>query len=188
MTDLQAREPSLFQSLVPLVLLATLLGTAVYLFGDNASYGANQVALMLAAGVAAIIGIRNGLRWDDILEGMVGGISLAVGPIFILLAVGALIGTWILSGTVPTLIVYGLALLDPSFFYPAACLICAVVGLVIGSSWPVAGTLGVALIGVAQGLDMSPAITAGAVISGGYFGDKISPLSDTTNIAPAAAG
>src|SRR5690606_6690647 len=174
--------------LVPLVLLATLLGTAVYLFGDNASYGANQVALMLAAGVAAIIGIRNGLRWDDILEGMVGGISLAVGPIFILLAVGALIGTWILSGTVPTLIVYGLALLDPSFFYPAACLICAVVGLVIGSSWTVAGTLGVALIGVAQGLDMSPAITAGAVISGGYFGDKISPLSDTTNIAPAAAG
>jgi NhaC family Na+:H+ antiporter len=188
MTDLQAREPSLFQALMPLVLLAALLGTAVYLFGDSASYGANQVALMLAGGVAAIIGIRNGLRWPDILEGMVNGISLAVGPIFILLAVGALIGTWILSGTVPTLIVYGLALLDPSFFYPAACLICAVVGLVIGSSWTVAGTLGVALIGVAQGLDMSPAITAGAVISGGYFGDKISPLSDTTNIAPAAAG
>lgn len=182
------RKPSLLQALTPLLLLAALLGTAVYLFADNASYGANQVALMLAAGVAAIIGIRNGLSWGDIQEGMVTGISLAIGPIFILLAVGALIGTWILSGTVPTLIMYGLALLDPSYFYPAACLICAVVGLVIGSSWTVAGTLGVALIGVAQGMDMSPAITAGAVISGGYFGDKISPLSDTTNIAPAAAG
>lgn len=182
------RQPSLFQALLPLLCLAIALATGVYLFSDNASSGANQVSLMLAGGVAAIIGIRNGLKWADIQEGMVHGISLAIGPIFILLAVGALIGTWILSGTVPTMIVYGLKLLDPSYFYPAACLICAIVGLVIGSSWTVAGTLGVALIGVAQGLDMSPAVTAGAVISGGYFGDKISPLSDTTNIAPAAAG
>lgn len=182
------RPPSLFQALLPLMCLAAALATGVYLFSDNASSGANQVSLMLAAGVAAIIGIRNGLKWEDIQEGMVDGISLAIGPIFILLAVGALIGTWILSGTVPTMIVYGLKLLHPSYFYPAACIICAIVGLVIGSSWTVAGTLGVALIGVAQGLDMSPAVTAGAVISGGYFGDKISPLSDTTNIAPAAAG
>lgn len=182
------RQPSLFQAVLPLLCLAAALATGVYLFSDNASSGANQVSLMLAAGVAAIIGIRNGLSWDAIQEGMVDGISLAIGPIFILLAVGALIGTWILSGTVPTMIVYGLKLLHPSYFYPAACLICAIVGLVIGSSWTVAGTLGVALIGVAQGLDMSPAVTAGAVISGAYFGDKISPLSDTTNIAPAAAG
>ncbi|MGY1424426.1 Na+/H+ antiporter NhaC [Lysobacter sp. A289] len=188
MTERPVRPPSLLQALLPLVVLAVMLGVGVYLFADDASYGANQVSLMLATAVAAIIGIRNGLRWEDIQRGMVHGISLAIGPIFILLAVGALIGTWILSGTVPLLIVYGLELLHPSFFYPAACLICAVVGLVIGSSWTVAGTLGVALIGVAQGLDMSPAITAGAVISGGYFGDKISPLSDTTNIAPAAAG
>ncbi|QOW25488.1 Na+/H+ antiporter NhaC [Lysobacter sp. H23M47] len=188
MSPRPVRQPSLFQSLLPLLCLAIALATGVYLFSDNASSGANQVSLMLAGGVAAIIGIRNGLKWDDIQEGMVHGISLAIGPIFILLAVGALIGTWILSGTVPTMIVYGLKLLHPSYFYPAACLICAIVGLVIGSSWTVAGTLGVALIGVAQGLDMSPAVTAGAVISGGYFGDKISPLSDTTNIAPAAAG
>ncbi|QOW22972.1 Na+/H+ antiporter NhaC [Novilysobacter avium] len=188
MSPRPVRQPSLFQALLPLLCLAIALATGVYLFSDNASSGANQVSLMLAGGVAAIIGIRNGLKWDDIQEGMVHGISLAIGPIFILLAVGALIGTWILSGTVPTMIVYGLKLLHPSYFYPAACLICAIVGLVIGSSWTVAGTLGVALIGVAQGLDMSPAVTAGAVISGGYFGDKISPLSDTTNIAPAAAG
>ncbi len=188
MSPRPVRQPSLFQALLPLLCLAIALATGVYLFSDNASSGANQVSLMLAGAVAAIIGIRNGLKWDNIQEGMVHGISLAIGPIFILLAVGALIGTWILSGTVPTMIVYGLKLLHPSYFYPAACLICAIVGLVIGSSWTVAGTLGVALIGVAQGLDMSPAVTAGAVISGGYFGDKISPLSDTTNIAPAAAG
>src|SRR5690606_20901163 len=188
MTKTPVRQPTLFQAVLPLICLAALLAIGVYLFSDGASSGANQVSLMLAAAVAAIIGVRNGLTWSDIQQGMVDGISLAIGPIFILLAVGALIGSWILSGTVPVMIVYGLKLLDPSYFYPAACLICAIVGLVIGSSWTVAGTLGVALIGVAKGLDMSPAITAGAVISGGYFGDKISPLSDTTNIAPAAAG
>lgn len=184
----EARAPTLLQALAPLALLVALLALAVYLFGEDASYGPNQVSLMLCAGAAAIIGVRNGLDWGELQHSLVHGISLAIVPIFILLAVGGLIGTWILSGTVPTLIVYGLQLLHPSFFYPAACLICAIVALAIGSSWTVAGTLGVALIGVAQGLDMSPAITAGAVISGAYFGDKISPLSDTTNIAPAAAG
>ena len=188
MTTTPGREPTLLQAFVPLIFLVVLLALAVYLFGEDASYGPNQVSLMLCAGVAAIIGVRNGLDWADLQHVLVEGISLAIMPIFILLAVGGLIGTWILSGTVPTLIVYGLELLHPSFFYPATCLICAVVALAIGSSWTVAGTLGVALIGVAQGLDMSPAITAGAVISGAYFGDKISPLSDTTNIAPAAAG
>ncbi|MBB1060531.1 Na+/H+ antiporter NhaC [Lysobacter spongiae] len=182
------RSPSLLQAFLPLFFLAALLAWAVRVYGADASYGANQVSLMLAAGVAALVGLRNGLRWGEMQESLVHGISLAIVPIFILLAVGALIGTWILCGTVPTLIVYGLKLLHPSFFYPAACLICAIVALAIGSSWTVAGTLGVALIGVASGLHMSPAITAGAVISGAYFGDKMSPLSDTTNIAPAAAG
>ncbi len=182
------RDPSLLQALTPLLFLAVLLSLSVYLYSDDASYGANQIALLLATGVASLIGMRNGHRWADIQDSLVHGISLAIVPIFILLAVGALIGTWILSGTVPTLIVYGLKLLHPSFFYPATCLICAIVALTIGSSWTVAGTLGVALIGVAQGLDMSLPITAGAIISGAYFGDKMSPLSDTTNIAPAAAG
>ena len=182
------REPSLWQSLLPLLFLVVALATSVYLFSDNSSYGGNQIALLLAAGVASIIGIRNGLRWDDIQAAMAHGISLAGGAILILLAVGSLIGTWMLSGTVPTMIDYGLQLMHPSYFYPATCFVCALVALTIGSSWTVAGTLGVSLMGVAQGLELSPAITAGAVISGAYFGDKMSPLSDTTNLAPAAAG
>jgi len=182
------RAPSLLQALLPLLTLIVLLALSVYLYSDNSSYGANQIALLIAGGVAALVGLRNGLRWADIQEAIVGGVALATGALFILLAVGALIGAWILSGTVPTLIDYGMRLLDPSVFYPAACLICALVAVAIGSSWTVAGTLGVALMGVASGLGLSPEITAGAVISGAYFGDKMSPLSDTTNLAPAAAG
>jgi NhaC family Na+:H+ antiporter len=160
----------------------------VRLFGDGASSGPNQIALLLAAGTAMLIALRNGLAYVDMQQAVVKGVSLATTAIFILLAVGALIGTWVLSGTVPALIYYGLQLLHPSWFYPAVCLICAVVGLAIGSSWTVAGTVGVALMGVAVGLGLDPAIAAGAVISGAYFGDKMSPLSDTTNLAPAAAG
>ncbi len=111
-----------------------------------------------------------------------------MGAVLILLAVGGLIGTWLMAGTVPALIFYGLDLLSPQWFYAAACLICAIAALSTGSSWTVAGTLGVALIGVAIGLGLSPSIAAGAIISGAYFGDKMSPLSDTTNLAPAVAG
>lgn len=182
------RAPSMLQALTPLAFLVVLLALSVYLFADDSSYGPNQIALLLAGGVAAIVGIRNGMRWEEVQEAIARSLAMATTAIFILLAVGALIGTWILSGTVPTMIHYGLMLLHPSFFYPAACLICAIVAVTIGSSWTVAGTLGVALMGVAQGLDMNPAITAGAVISGAYFGDKMSPLSDTTNLAPAASG
>jgi len=182
------REASLWQAYLPLVFLIATLATSVYLFKDNASYGPNQIALLLAASLAGIIGLRNGLSWQTIQDAATHGIALASNAILILLAVGALIGTWILSGTVPTLIDYGLWLMHPSFFYPATCLVCALVALVIGSSWTVAGTLGVSLIGIGGGLDMSPAITAGAIISGAYFGDKMSPLSETTNMAPAAAG
>jgi len=182
------RAPSLLQALIPLLVLVVLLAAGVALFGSDAAFGANQIALVLAAAVAALVGWRNGLSWEDLQDGIVQGVGVATGAIFILLAVGALIGTWILSGTVPTLIHYGLMLLDPSWFYPAACLLCAAVAMTIGSSWTTAGTIGVALMGVAGGLGMDPAITAGAVISGAYFGDKMSPLSDTTNLAPAAAG
>ena len=182
------RAPSLLQAIIPLLFLVLLLAASVWLFSDNSSYGPNQIALLLCACTAGIIGLRNGLAWKDIEAAMVTGVTLATSAVFILLAVGALIGTWILSGTVPTMIYYGIQIMDPSWFYPATCFVCALVALTIGSSWTVAGTLGVALMGVAQGLDLSPAITAGAVISGAYFGDKLSPLSDTTNLAPAAAG
>jgi NhaC family Na+:H+ antiporter len=183
-----SRAPSLVDALIPLASLVVLLALSVYLYGDDSSYGPNQIALLLCMGIAALVGWKNGWRWEHIHEAMVHGLAMGAGAMFILLAVGALIGTWILSGTVPALIHYGLAILHPSFFYLAACLLCAVVALAIGSSWTTAGTLGVALMGIAVGLGMSPEITAGAIISGAYFGDKMSPLSDTTNLAPASVG
>ena len=182
------KTPTLTDALIPIIALIVMMGGAVYLFGDNSSYGPNQIALLLGMGMAAIIGMKNGHSWKAIEKGIVSGISMALGACLILLAVGSLIGTWMLSGTVPTLIYYGLELLNPSFFYAATCLICAVVAMSIGSSWTTAATVGVALMGVASGMEMSAAITAGAVISGSYFGDKISPLSETTNLAPAVAG
>ena len=182
------REPSMVDALVPIIALVIMLATSVYLYGADSSYGANQIALLIAAGIAAIIALKNGFTWKEIEDGITQGISVSLSAVLILLAVGSLIATWILAGIVPTLIYYGLAILHPAIFYPAACLICALVGLSIGSSWTVAGTLGIALIGVASAMGLSPAVTAGAIISGAYFGDKMSPLSDTTNLAPAVAG
>ncbi|MGQ4275893.1 Na+/H+ antiporter NhaC [Pseudidiomarina sp. E22-M8] len=182
------KEPSLLQATLPLVVLIFALGGSVYLFGEDSSYGPNQIALWLAGGVAVIIGFVNNYRWDDIEEGIKEGISVALGALLIILAVGSLIGTWLLSGTVPTMIYYGLELLNPSWFYAASALICGIIALAIGSSWTTAATIGVALMGVSAGMGLSPAITAGAVVSGAYFGDKMSPLSDTTNLAPAVAG
>jgi NhaC family Na+:H+ antiporter len=171
-------------ALIPVVSLALMLSLSVYLFGSDSSSGANQVVLTLGAAIGCIIAIRNGHSWDNLLRAIVKGIGSAMGAILILLSVGALIGTWLMAGTVPTLIYYGLELLSPQWFFAATCLICAIAGLATGSSWTVAGTLGIALIGVAIGLGLSPAIAAGAVVSGAYFGDKMSPLSDTTNLAP----
>lgn len=181
-------EPSMLDAFLPVISLVALLATAVVYFGNDSSYGPNQIALLLAMGIAVVIGIKNGHKWHDIEKAIINGISLSLGAVLILLAVGSLIGTWLLSGTVPTMIYYGLQILDPSWFYAAACIICGIVALSIGSSWTTAATIGVALIGIAQGLSLDPAITAGAVISGAYFGDKISPLSETTNLAPAVAG
>jgi len=182
------KKPSMLDASIPVITLIFLLTLGVYYFGDNSSYGPNQLALLTAMGIAIVIGIKNGHDWQSIEKAIVNGISLSLGAVLILLAVGSLIGTWLLSGTVPTMIYYGLHILNPSWFYAAACVMCAIVSMSIGSSWTTAATIGVALIGIAQGLDLSPAITAGAVISGAYFGDKISPLSETTNLAPAIAG
>lgn len=182
------KPPTLLDVFIPIGLLVTLLVFSVVWFGNDSSFGPNQIALLTAMGVAAIIGIKNGFTWSEIEEAVKHGISISLGAVLILLAVGGLIGTWLLSGTVPTLIFYGLELLSPSFFYPASCIICGIVAMSIGSSWTTAATVGVALMGVASGMDLSPAIAAGAVVSGAYFGDKISPLSETTNLAPAVAG
>ncbi len=182
-----SRNPSLLDAIIPAIVLMILLSASVYFYGDSSSSGANQIALILTAAVAAIIGIKNGYSWDEIEDGIKTGIVIALKAIMILFSVGSLIGAWIMSGTVPSMIYYAVQLLDPSWFYPAACLICAIVALCIGSSWTVAGTIGIGFIGAATVLDLSLAATAGAVISGAYFGDKMSPLSDTTNLAAAAA-
>ena len=184
----EPRQASLLESLIPIMSLVFMLGFSVFFFGSDSSYGPNQIALIIAAAIGSMVAIKIGHTWSNILESMVASISTAMGALLIFLCVGALIGTWLISGTVPTLIFYGLELLNPKIFYPAACLICAVAALATGSSWTVAGTLGVALIAVSIGLNLSPAIAAGAIISGAYFGDKMSPLSDTTNLAPAVTG
>ena len=181
-------RPGLFQSLVPVLFLIVLLSFAVYFFGEDASYGPNQIALILSAAVGVLLGIRSGYTWKELEEGIVKGISLASGAILILLVVGSLIGTWILSGIVPALIYWGLQILDPTFFFVSACAICALISFVTGSSWTTVSTIGIALVGVAVALDLSLPVVAGAIVSGAYFGDKLSPLSDTTNLAPAMAG
>ena len=186
--DSANRAIPLWLAVLPLLFLIAMLASSVMLFGDNASYGPNQIALMLAAGAAAVIGLFLGFSWKDMEDAFVHGIMLALKACLILLAVGSLIGSWMLAGTAPTVIYFGLGILDPAWFYPAALVICALVAMSIGSSWTTAGTIGLALIGISQIMGMSAPITAGAIISGAYFGDKMSPLSDTTNLAPAMVG
>jgi NhaC family Na+:H+ antiporter len=184
----EIRPPSFLDALIPIIVLVILLVLAIGLYGDAGIGGPIQVALTLSMLVAGLVGLKNGHRWADMGKAAVEGISTAMGAIFILLAVGALIGTWSMAGTVATIVHLGIQFLSPNWYYLAAALICAVLALSIGSAWTVAGTLGVGLIGIAGALGVSPEITAGAVISGAYFGDKMSPLSETTNLAPAVAG
>lgn len=178
------KKPSLLDALIPVIVLIGMLAGTVYVFGLD-SFGPNQVAMIMAAAVAAMIGIKNGHRWVDIERGMIETISLSMQSILILLMVGSLIGSWILAGTVPSMIYYGVELMSPDYFYLSACIVCALLGFSIGSSWTVAGTLGIGLMGIAAALNLSLPISAGAIISGAYFGDKLSPLSETTNLAAA---
>ncbi|MGE2718321.1 Na+/H+ antiporter NhaC [Mycolicibacterium celeriflavum] len=174
------RSPSLTDAVIPLVALTVLIGSSIALFGLDALDGPIQVALVMCCAVAALIALKNGHRWSAVQEAGQGALSSITSALFILLAVGALIGTWNLSGTIPTLVYYGIQVLSPGYFYVATAIICGVVAMSIGSSWTTAGTVGVGLVGIATMLGVSPAITAGAVISGAYLGDKLSPLSETT--------
>ncbi len=183
-----ARKPSLFESLVPIVLLIVLLFNNVVIFGDDVLGGSNQVALVFSGAVAALIGIRIGIKWEVILNGILHNINAAMTSILILLLIGALAGTWLLSGIVPAMIYYGLQILNPTIFLVATCIVCAIISLATGSSWSTVATIGIALLGVGKTLGISEGMVAGAIISGAYFGDKISPLSDTTNLASAMAG
>jgi NhaC family Na+:H+ antiporter len=184
----RVKAPTLLDALIPVFSLIALITTAIYLFGTDATEGPLQVALLLSACIAGLVARKNGYEYVLIGEAMIGGISTAMGAIFILLAVGALIGTWNLSGTTATVVHYGIRILQPEIFYPTVALICAAVGLVTGSSWTTAGTLGVAFIGMSRVLGVNTEITAGAVISGAYLGDKLTPLSETTILVPKLVG
>lgn len=184
----QTRAPSLFDALLPLVTLAVLIGGSLALFGLDALDGPVQAALLICCMVAALIAMRLGHQWTAVQQAGQSALSSVTSAMFILLAVGALIGTWNMSGTIPTLVYYGLQVLDPSWYYLATALICGVVAMTIGSSWTTAGTIGVGLVGIATLLGVSPVITAGAVISGAYLGDKNSPLSETTILSAQLVG
>ena len=173
---------------LPLSLLMFLLCLNVALFGDGTLGGPNQLALLLSAGLAALLALKNGKTGQDLWKGVKRSVSDTLEALFILLLIGALAGTWMLSGVVPAMIDYGLMIMSPAYFLFATCILCALVSLASGSSWSTVATVGVALMSVGQALGFSPGLCAGAIISGAYFGDKLSPLSDTTNLAPAMAG
>lgn len=181
------KSPSLFLSLVPILVLIGLLFLNVVYFEDPLG-GANQIALMITAAVSGIIAAFNHVKWKTIQSKILHTIDSAMPAILILLLIGALSGTWMLSGVIPTMIYYGIQLMSPSYFLVASVIICSIVSVATGSSWSTIATVGVAIIGIGNAFDMNPSIVAGSVISGAYFGDKMSPLSDTTNLAPAIAG
>lgn len=180
--------PTLLDAIAPVVVLTVLIALTIVLFGVDAANGPLQVALLTSAVFAGLVAFKNGHTVAAVRDAAIGGVTSALGAVFILLAVGALIGAWNLSGTIPTVVSYGLHLLNPTIFFVAVAIICAVVGAVTGSSWTTAGTLGVAFVGIADVLHISPAAAAGAVISGAYLGDKMSPLSETTVLVPSIVG
>lgn len=184
----KTKSPTFFIALIPIIVLVALLVLNVNLYGEDATYGSNQIALILATAIAAIIGLSLGFSWKKLEKGIVKSIRSALPAILILLLIGALAGTWMISGVVPTMIYYGLEIIHPSIFLVAACVVSAIVAMATGSSWSTIATVGLALIGVGEALGFHLPMVAGAIISGAYFGDKMSPLSDTTNLAPAMAG
>lgn len=186
--EIAHKKPGLGYSLIPILFLIGLLALNVAIFEDDASYGPNQMALIFAAMVAGIMSISLRFSYDEILKGVVKSISAAMGAILILLMIGALAGTWLISGVVPAMIYYGLDILNPTIFLFAACIVSAIVSIATGSSWSTAATIGIALMGIGEAMGINTPVIAGAVISGAYFGDKMSPMSDTTNLAPAMAG
>ena len=184
-TQHSSQQVSLLDALLPVFLLVVALFLSVRFYGADSSYGPNQLALMFAGVLAMLVGLKNGQHWRKLEKAVFAAMGIVFAPTLILFAVGLLIAAWIAAGIVPTLIYYGLLLMHPSWFYAASALVCALVSLSIGSSWTTAASVGVALIGTSLAMGLSVEITAGAIISGAYFGDKMSPLSDTTNLAPA---
>lgn len=184
----KTKPVSLSIALLPILFLITLLSLNVFYYGDDALSGANQMTLLLSGAFCSFLAIIRGTPWHNIIEGIRNSISDTLPALLILLLIGALAGTWLISGIVPAMIYYGLQIVNPTYFLIAACIVSAIISLVTGSSWSTIATIGVALLGIGKALGMSEAMVAGAIISGAYFGDKMSPLSDTTNLAPAMAG
>lgn len=180
---------ALWRALIPVVFLILALSLNVIgVYGNDALSGSNQFILLLSGAVAAAVGLSSGTSWATLVEGLEKSIKSVTTALIILLLIGSLAGSWMLSGVVPAMIYYGLDILSPSVFLPATAIICALVSLATGSSWSTSATVGIALVGIGKALDINEAFVAGSVISGAYFGDKLSPLSDTTNLAPAMAG
>jgi Na+:H+ antiporter, NhaC family len=182
------KELSIWEALIPVFALIGMLAFNVFVFGDSALGGSNQFVLLLGGAVAAIMGFMNKVSYKTMLNEVAENVKSTAGALLILLMVGALAGTWLVSGVIPAMIYYGLQILSPSIFLPATLIICSVISIATGSSWTTSATVGIALIGIGGALGFDLGMVAGAVISGAYFGDKLSPMSDTTNLAPAMAG
>ncbi|WP_299242690.1 Na+/H+ antiporter NhaC [uncultured Aquimarina sp.] len=186
---IENKELNIWEALIPIIALVGMLFYNVYYaFGDDALSGSNQFILLLGAAVAAIVGFFNKVSYKQMMEEVARNVKSTTGALLILLMVGSLAGTWLISGIIPTMIYYGLQILNPTIFLAACVIICAIISIATGSSWTTSATVGIALIGIGDTLGISLGMTAGAVISGAYFGDKMSPLSDTTNLAPAMVG
>jgi len=182
-TKREKRDPYFWEALISILGLVLFISLAILRYETDA-----HVPILIGVLIAAIIGLRAGFNWKEIETGMLNGITNSLQAIVILCIIGILIGVWILSGVVPTLLYYGLKVLHPKIFLPATLIICSITSLATGSSWGTSGTIGIALIGIGAGLGFPLPLVAGAVLSGAYFGDKMSPLSDTTNMAPAMVG
>lgn len=182
------KKPTLIIALIPVIFLIILLSINVWIFGDDTTSGSNQLSLLFAASITAILGSFYNIKFKEMLKGAVESISSAMAALIVLLLIGSLAGTWMMSGIVPSMIYYGLKILNPTIFLFAACIVCSIVSLATGSSWSTIATIGIAMLGIGSALGIPQGLIGGAIISGAYFGDKMSPLSDTTNLAPAMAG
>jgi len=184
MKEKEKRQATLFDALIPIACLVLFLGISIFKYGASP-----HVPLIGGTVVAALVAVcKLGYNWNELEESMFTTIKMAMQAILLIMIIGVLIGTWIISGIVPAMIYWGLKILSPQIFLVATTLICGIVSIATGSSWTTMGTVGVALLGIGQGLGMPAPLVAGSIISGAYFGDKLSPLSDTTNLAPAMAG
>tara|TARA_B100000900_G_scaffold30937_1_gene23465 strand:+ start:7946 stop:9397 length:1452 start_codon:yes stop_codon:yes gene_type:complete len=186
---MKKKKPHYILCVFPILILIILLAYNVIVFGDESLSGANQLALLISASIAAVIGLKfKTVNFEKILKDISSSIANTTPAIIILLLIGALTGTWLISGIVPAMIYYGLQILNPEVFLFATAIISAIVSLATGSSWSTIATIGIALLGIGKALGLPIGLIAGAVISGAYFGDKMSPLSDTTNLAPVSSG